>query len=83
MAVCHVSNVMCQVSCVTSHISHFMCHISLVTYPLSPTPTATATDPPPNNSLTMHRRLVHRQTEPKKYMYKKNNPKKGFLVLQF
>ena len=42
---------MCHVSCV-------MCCMSCVTCQLSPTPTATATDPPPSNSPTMHSRLV-------------------------
>ena len=36
-----------------------MCHMSDVTCHLLLTPTATATDPPPANSPTMHSRLVH------------------------
>ena len=35
-----------------------MCHLVPVTCHLSPTPTATAPDPPPANSLTFHKRLV-------------------------
>ena len=76
--------------CVTSHISCVMCmchpsrvtfHISPVTCYLSPTPTATITDPPPANSPTMHSRLVNqdrtqippKNSEPKngRKLYKK------------
>ena len=32
---CHVSHVMCRMSCVTCHVSHFMCHISCVTFHVS------------------------------------------------
>ena len=46
-----VSRVTCHVSCVASHMSHGTCHMSL-------TPTATAMDPPPANSPTMHSRMV-------------------------
>ncbi len=35
-------------------MSHVTCHMSHVTCHLSPMPTATATDPPPANSPTMH-----------------------------
>ena len=41
-----------------------MCHVSHVTYHTSLTPIATATDPPPANSPTMHSRLVGQ--DPKK-----------------
>ena len=47
-------------SCVTCHVSCVTCQVSSVTCHLSLTPTATATDPPPVNSATMHSRLVHK-----------------------
>ena len=56
---------------------------------MSPTPTATARDPPPDNSLTIHSRMVHkdRTQKPKKYKKLKKMltlPRKmRFLVLQF
>ena len=46
-----MSGVMCQASRVTCHKSCVACHLSLL-------PTATATDPPPADSPTMHNRLV-------------------------
>ena len=47
-------------SCVNCHMSGatFVCCVSRVTYCLSLTPTATATNPPPDNSPDMHSRLV-------------------------
>ena len=45
--ICRLCNVSCD-----------MCHVSYVTCQLSPTPTATATDPPIANSPTMNRTLV-------------------------
>ena len=53
-----VSGVMSQVSLVTCNMSGVACHMSPVNYHLSLTPTATATDPPPDNSHIMHSRLV-------------------------
>ena len=51
-------------ACVPCKVSHIPCH-------LAPTPTATATDPPPNNSPTMHSRLVHQdRTKKTKIIYK-------------
>ena len=38
-------------------VSGFICRLSSVTCHMSVTPTATATDPPPANSPTMHRRI--------------------------
>ena len=53
-----------------------MCHVSSVTCHLSPMAIATATDPPPANSPTMHSRLVHQdrtknnetKSKPKKWL---------------
>ena len=54
---CHMSHVICHVSCVTFH-----CHMSL-------TPTSTATGPPPTTSPLMHNRLVCKDTPQKKFAY--------------
>ena len=54
---------MCHMSLVTCHLSPLTCHRSL-------TATATATDPPPSISPTMHSRLVHK--DPKKPKHKKS-----------
>ena len=56
--ICHVSYIMCHMSCVICHMSHVACHLSPDTCHLILTPTATATDPPPANSATMHSTLV-------------------------
>ena len=64
-----------------------MCHMCH----LLPTPTATATDPPPSNSTTMHSRLVHQDRTQKnqktnfkiKEIVKALKKKWGFLGLQF
>ena len=48
---CHVSGAACHMSCVT-------CRVSPVTCPWSLTPTATAKDPFPGNSPTMHSKLI-------------------------
>ena len=60
-----VSSFMCQVpyvirhmSCVTCHLSQVKCHLLCVTCHMSLMQTATAMDPPPANSLTMHSRMV-------------------------
>ena len=50
--------------CVVSHMSCATCHVSNVACHLSLTPTATATDPHPANSPSMHSRLVCK--DPKK-----------------
>ena len=42
-----------------------MCHQSQVKCHLSPTTTATSTDPPPTNSPTMHIKLVCKNQKPK------------------
>ena len=46
------------------HMSCVMCHLPPVTCHMPLTPTATAPDPPPSNSPTMHSRMVHKH--PKK-----------------
>ena len=56
---------MCHVSHFPVHLLHVNCHLSL-------TPTATATDPPPANSPTMHSWLVFKDP---KYQQKNQNPK--------
>ena len=43
----------------------FMCQLSPVTCHISPTPTVTATDPPPANSPTLHSRMVHQDRNPR------------------
>ena len=43
-----------DISCVKCHMSPVMCHLPCVPCRLSLTTTATATDPPPGNSPTMH-----------------------------
>ena len=48
---CNVPRVRGCLLPVVSHVALVMCHLSL-------TPTATATDPAPANSQTMHSRLV-------------------------
>ena len=53
-----MSHVICHVSRVRCHLSHVTPPLSPVTSHLSLPPTATATDPPPDNSTTMHSRLV-------------------------
>ena len=53
-----VSCVRCNMSCVTCHMSCVMCHMLRVTCHMSLTSTATAMDPPPVNSHTMHSRMV-------------------------
>ena len=45
-------------ACVRCQVSHVRCHMSYLTCRLSPTPTATARDPPSAHSLTMISRLV-------------------------
>ena len=47
-----------HVVCVTYHMSLVICHIKCFACHLSLMPSATATDPPPANSPTMHSRLV-------------------------
>ena len=47
-------NVRCQESGVTCHVSYITCHLSHVTCYMFLTPTATATDPFPANSPTLH-----------------------------
>ena len=59
-----MSHVTCHASLVTCHASHVICwlshgtclmsHVAHVTFPLSPTLTETATDPPLGNFPTMH-----------------------------
>ena len=51
------------------------CYVSPVTCHMSPTPRATATDPPPANFPTLHSRLVHqdRTKNPKKCQHPKIN----------
>ena len=40
-----------------------MCNLPHVAFHMSLTPTATATDPPPANSPTIHSRMVHKDQE--------------------
>ena len=57
----HVSCVICHVSCVLYHMMHVTFHMSV---------RPTATDPPPANYPTMHRRLLckdHKTEEEQKY----------------
>ena len=53
-AMCQVSHVMCHMSHLTPYVSCAACHVSHVTCHMLLTPTATATDPPPDNYPTMH-----------------------------
>ena len=75
---CDVSCVICHVSCVMFHVSNVTSQMSNVTCHLSPAPTATATDPPPDNYPTMHSRLVHQdRTQKPKHISK---PKKSLKL---
>ena len=65
--------IMCHMSPVTCHLSPITCHLIFVTCHLSPT--ATATDPHPDNSPTMHSRLVQQNRTKKPKIIQ--NPKKG------
>ena len=56
------SYIMCHMSCVTCHITCVMCPVLHVTCHLSLTPKATATEPPPANSASMHIRPVCKVT---------------------
>ena len=51
---------------VTRHWSYVTCHVSRDTCHLSLTPAATATDPTPANSPTMHSRLVRKDLKTQK-----------------
>ena len=53
-----VSHFTCNVSCTMYHVTHVACRRSPVICHLSLMPKATATDPPPANSPTMHSRMV-------------------------
>ena len=70
-----------QNSPVTYHLSTVTCH-------MSPTPTATATDPPPTNCSTKHSRLVHQErtkknpTNVKTQIIYENFPKKRVLSFE-
>ena len=55
---CHVQGVKCQVSCVRCPLSWILCHVSCVTCRMSLSSTATAMDPPPAHSPTVHSRMV-------------------------
>ena len=55
---CYMSGVMVQVSCVRFHVSGVMCQVFCVTCHMSLTPTAPAIHPPPDNSPTMHTRIL-------------------------
>ena len=64
---------MCQVSYVMCHILHVICHMWHVICHLLLTPTATATDPSPAKSLTMHSRLVCKDPKKPKTKFKAKN----------
>ena len=75
---CHVSRVMC-------HMPHVMCNMAHVTCPLSPITyhlalMATATGPHPDNSSTMHSRLVCKdpKTRKSKIVDKHNKSQKRY-----
>ena len=54
-----------------------MCQLSLVTCHICPNPTATATNPPPANSPTLHSRMAHQDRNPRPKNILK--PKQGGL----
>ena len=63
---CQVPGVRYQMSGVRHQVSGVKCNLSPVTCHMSLTSTATATDPPPDYSLTIHSRtllltLIHQQ----------------------
>ena len=73
---CHVLCVMCLASCVMfpvsyvlRHVSYVLRHVSCVLCPISLRPTAPATDPPHDNSPTMHIRLVLKDQTNKLFVF--------------
>ena len=77
-------NFICHLSSVAYHVPHGMSQVSPIKCHLSLMPTATATDPPPPKSPTMHSMLVCQdRTQQLKKNVKTHLFKKGSLVLQF
>ena len=48
---------------INCHMSHITCHMSFITCHLSPMPVATATDPSPANSTTMHWKRTNKKSK--------------------
>ena len=60
---CQVSGVRYQVSSVRCQVSYVTCQVLRVTCHMSLTPTATAAEPPPANSPTMHSRMGYQDPQ--------------------
>ena len=60
-----------------AHVSIITSQMPSVTFHLSPMPTATAKDPPPADSPTMHSRLVHQESTLKPEEEENSKPKES------